>query len=214
MVGVCYAAGAYFARSVTLLTEVGHTLGMDVPDKVMSILVEHFAKSSHRRERTIRTVFGHISNVLLVLGALWMAREGWHGFVHPEHINGSLFVLFALVGMGASVFQLWHYGHSHSDDHHETHQAALLHAKADLVHGGTTIVVGSLVFIFQHPAFFEQLVPTHLLPFWLLGQSVWQRFDPLASLFLATWMIARALYLSVSWEIKRRKINERGLTWW
>ena len=139
--------GAYVTASHALDVDAWHVLGHLVPFAAgfAALSVAHRGGSPQTMERC-----ASLFNVLF-LGAIayWAAWKGVTRLVEPVHIPAFSMLVFAIIGMGGNVFQLYyvHYTrHAHTEAH--TYWGQLWHIVGDLL-GSVAVVVAGILMLWQ-----------------------------------------------------------------
>src|SRR6059036_1622768 len=144
---VAEAVGGWLAHSLALLADAGHMLA-DVAALGLSLVVTSFAQRPVTAERTfgllrLEILAALVNGAALIVIALGIAIEAWRRLQAPAHVQGTVLLIVAGVGLAANAIgaAILHRGHDHSLNQ----RGAYLHIVSDLLGSFGALLAGVII---------------------------------------------------------------------
>src|SRR3989339_3846 len=149
--GIFQIVGGLFSGSLSLLSDALHNLS-----DAMALVISLFAERLSKKENTESKTFGYkraeilaalFNACMLVVVSFFLFKEAFVRFANPYHINSSLMLAIASVGLIAnliSVFLLKSHAHSSLNI-----KAAYLHLFSDFLSSIAIILGAILIYVFK-----------------------------------------------------------------
>ncbi|PYO98763.1 MAG: cation transporter [Gemmatimonadetes bacterium] len=144
---VAEAVGGWFAHSLALLADAGHMLA-DVAALGLSLVVTALAQRPVTAERTfgllrLEILAALVNGAALIVISLGIGFEAYHRLRSPAHVQGTLLLIIAGVGLTANAagVAILHRGHDHSLNQ----RGAYLHIASDLLGSVGAFLAGVII---------------------------------------------------------------------
>ena len=159
MITVVEILGGLLSGSLALLSDAFHNLSDSV-----SIVISYIAQRIATKPETPQRTFGYrraeilsalLNAGLLIVIALFIVIEAVKRFMHPDHVNGDIMTVVAVVGLLANFISagLLHAGSRHSLNI----KATYLHILADGL-SSIGVVITGIILIFWHVKWLDPVV--------------------------------------------------------
>ena len=159
LITVVEILGGLLSGSLALLSDAFHNLS-DSASIVISYIAQRIATKPETPQRTFGYRRAEILSALLNAGlliviALFIVIEAVKRFVHPDHVNGDIMTVVAVVGLLANFISagLLHAGSRHSLNI----KATYLHILADGL-SSIGVVITGIILIFWHVKWLDPVV--------------------------------------------------------
>lgn len=159
LITVVEILGGLFSGSLALLSDAFHNLS-DSASIVISYIAQRIANKPETPQRTFGYRRAEILSALLNAGlliviALFIVIEAAKRFMHPDHVNGDIMTVVAVIGLLANFVSaaLLHSGSCHSLNI----KATYLHILADGL-SSIGVVITGIVLIFWHIPWLDPIV--------------------------------------------------------
>lgn len=159
LITVVEILGGLFSGSLALLSDAFHNLS-DSASIVISYIAQRIANKPETPQRTFGYRRAEILSALLNAGlliviALFIVIEAAKRFMHPDHVNGDIMTVVAVIGLLANFVSaaLLHSGSRHSLNI----KATYLHILADGL-SSIGVVITGIVLIFWHIPWLDPIV--------------------------------------------------------
>lgn len=164
--------GGLLSNSLALLSDAIHNLGDTV-----SIIVAYIANRVGKKSANKRKTFGYkrieilaalFNATTLIVIVVFLLRESWIRYNHPEPVKGLLMFSVALIGLFANLFSVFILkNHSH---HNINIKAAYLHLLGDTI-SSVAVIIGSALIYFFKIYWIDPLI-TVLIGLYILRETV------------------------------------------
>lgn len=152
-------AGGIFSNSLSLMSDAVHNLG-----DTSAVLFAYIAAKISSRKSDLNHTFGYkrveiitalFNAVILIAICLFLLKEAYVRFVHPESVNGGIMVLVAVVGLIANAVSviLLHNNKKGSMNV----RAAYLHLLGDTL-SSVAVVAGGVAIRFWHVTWLDPAI--------------------------------------------------------
>ena len=159
LITVVEILGGLLSGSLALLSDAFHNLSDSV-----SIVISYIAQRIATKPETPQRTFGYrraeilsalLNAGLLIVIALFIVIEAVKRFMHPDHVNGDIMTVVAVVGLLANFISagLLHAGSRHSLNI----KATYLHILADAL-SSIGVVITGIILIFWHVKWLDPVV--------------------------------------------------------
>lgn len=159
LITVVEILGGLLSGSLALLSDAFHNLSDSV-----SIVISYIAQRIATKPETPQRTFGYrraeilsalLNAGLLIVIALFIVIEAVKRFMHPDHVNGDIMTVVAVVGLLANFISagLLHAGSRHSLNI----KATYLHILADGL-SSIGVVITGIILIFWHVKWLDPVV--------------------------------------------------------
>ena len=159
LITVVEILGGLLSGSLALLSDAFHNLS-DSASIVISYIAQRIATKPETPQRTFGYRRAEILSALLNAGlliviALFIVIEAVKRFMHPDHVNGDIMTVVAVVGLLANFISagLLHAGSRHSLNI----KATYLHILADAL-SSIGVVITGIILIFWHVKWLDPVV--------------------------------------------------------
>ncbi|KRM52043.1 CDF family cation diffusion facilitator [Ligilactobacillus araffinosus DSM 20653] len=172
LITVVEILGGLFSGSLALLSDAFHNLS-DSASIVISYIAQRIANKPETPQRTFGYRRAEILSALLNAGlliviALFIVIEAAKRFMHPDHVNGDIMTVVAVIGLLANFVSaaLLHNGSRHSLNI----KATYLHILADGL-SSIGVVITGIVLIFWHITWLDPIVSV-LVAFYIAYEAL------------------------------------------
>ena len=174
--------GGFISGSLALLADAGHML-TDAAALFFALLAMHFARRPPSTRRTfgwlrLTTLAAFVNAIALVVITLFIIREAFVRFSHPQPVAGATMMVIAVAGLLANVLAFWLL-HRGNEEKNLNVRAAALHVLGDLL-GSVGAIIAALIIMF----------------------TGWTPADPILSVLVSL------LVLRSAWALLRESVNE------
>lgn len=172
LITVVEILGGFLSGSLALLSDAFHNLSDSA-----SIIISYIAQRISTKPETPRRTFGYrraeilsafLNAGLLIVIALFIVIEAVKRFMHPDHVNGDIMTVVAVIGLLANFISagLLHAGSRHSLNI----KATYLHILADGL-SSIGVVITGVVLIFWHITWLDPIVSV-LVAFYIAYEAL------------------------------------------
>ncbi|MGB7472903.1 cation diffusion facilitator family transporter [Trichococcus sp.] len=171
MLTIAEGLGGWVSGSLSLLSDALHNL-----NDVLSIVISWFAVKMAEKEHDKKNTFGYrratiiaavINATLLIIMSLFLFREAYFKFIHPEKINALLVIVIAAIGIVLNAVAVYLLHKSSGDDLNM--RAVYLHFLSDALSSVGVMVGGVVIYYFD--AYWIDPLLTVLIGIYILKES-------------------------------------------
>lgn len=151
--------GGLFSGSLALLSDAFHNLGDS-----FSIVLGYVAQLISRRPESRQRTFGYrraeilsalTNGIFLIVVAVFLIIEACRRFAHPQHVNGSIMLWVAIVGLVANFASAWLL---HRGSHESLNiKATYLHVLSDAL-ASFAVIIGAIILMFVNVEWLDPLL--------------------------------------------------------
>ena len=160
LITVVEIIGGLISGSLALLSDAFHNMGDS-----FSIILGYFAQQIGGRPETRKSTYGYrraeilsalTNSLLLVIIAIFLIGEAIQRLSHPQHINGTIMMIVAVVGLVANFLSA---ALLHSGSHDNLNvKATYLHVLSDAL-SSVAVIIGGIILIFVNVPWLDPLLP-------------------------------------------------------
>lgn len=159
LITVVEIIGGLISGSLALLSDAFHNMGDS-----FSIILGYFAQQIGGRPETQKSTYGYrraeilsalTNSLLLVIIAIFLIGEAIQRLSHPQHINGTIMMVVAIVGLVANFLSA---ALLHSGSHDNLNvKATYLHVLSDAL-SSVAVIIGGIILIFVNVPWLDPLL--------------------------------------------------------
>lgn len=159
LITVVEIIGGLISGSLALLSDAFHNMGDS-----FSIILGYFAQQIGGRQETRKSTYGYrraeilsalTNSLLLVIIAIFLIGEAIQRLSHPQHINGTIMMIVAIVGLVANFLSA---ALLHSGSHDNLNvKATYLHVLSDAL-SSVAVIIGGIILIFVNVPWLDPLL--------------------------------------------------------
>lgn len=159
LITVVEIIGGLISGSLALLSDAFHNMGDS-----FSIILGYFAQQIGGRPETRKSTYGYrraeilsalTNSLLLVIIAIFLIGEAIQRLSHPQHINGTIMMIVAVVGLVANFLSA---ALLHSGNHDNLNvKATYLHVLSDAL-SSVAVIIGGIILIFVNVPWLDPLL--------------------------------------------------------
>lgn len=159
LITVVEIIGGLISGSLALLSDAFHNMGDS-----FSIILGYFAQQIGGRPETRKSTYGYrraeilsalTNSLLLVIIAIFLIGEAIQRLSHPQHINGTIMMVVAIVGLVANFLSA---ALLHSGSHDNLNvKATYLHVLSDAL-SSVAVIIGGIILIFVNVPWLDPLL--------------------------------------------------------
>ncbi|WP_283622179.1 cation diffusion facilitator family transporter [Limosilactobacillus avium] len=159
LITVVEIIGGLISGSLALLSDAFHNMGDS-----FSIILGYFAQQIGGRPETRKSTYGYrraeilsalTNSLLLVIIAIFLIGEAIQRLSHPQHINGTIMMIVAVVGLVANFLSA---ALLHSGSHDNLNvKATYLHVLSDAL-SSVAVIIGGIILIFVNVPWLDPLL--------------------------------------------------------
>jgi cobalt-zinc-cadmium efflux system protein len=159
LITVVEIIGGLISGSLALLSDAFHNMGDS-----FSIILGYFAQQIGGRPETRKSTYGYrraeilsalTNSLLLVIIAIFLIGEAIQRLSHPQHINGTIMMIVAIVGLVANFLSA---ALLHSGSHDNLNvKATYLHVLSDAL-SSVAVIIGGIILIFVNVPWLDPLL--------------------------------------------------------
>lgn len=159
LITVVEIIGGLISGSLALLSDAFHNIGDS-----FSIILGYFAQQIGGRPETRKSTYGYrraeilsalTNSLLLVIIAIFLIGEAIQRLSHPQHINGTIMMVVAIVGLVANFLSA---ALLHSGSHDNLNvKATYLHVLSDAL-SSVAVIIGGIILIFVNVPWLDPLL--------------------------------------------------------
>ncbi|QZN92699.1 cation diffusion facilitator family transporter [Limosilactobacillus panis] len=159
LITVVEIIGGLISGSLALLSDAFHNMGDS-----FSIILGYFAQQIGGRPETRKSTYGYrraeilsalTNSLLLVIIVIFLIGEAIQRLSHPQHINGTIMMVVAIVGLVANFLSA---ALLHSGSHDNLNvKATYLHVLSDAL-SSVAVIIGGIILIFVNVPWLDPLL--------------------------------------------------------
>ena len=159
LITVVEIIGGLISGSLALLSDAFHNMGDS-----FSIILGYFAQQIGGRPETRKSTYGYrrseilsalTNSLLLVIIAIFLIGKAIQRLSHPQHINGTIMMVVAIVGLVANFLSA---ALLHSGSHDNLNvKATYLHVLSDAL-SSVAVIIGGIILIFVNVPWLDPLL--------------------------------------------------------
>lgn len=147
-IAIAELAGGLLSNSLALISDAIHNLGDGLALLITYITVIISKKSADQRRtfgyKRIQIMAALFNALTLVIICIFLIREAWIRFIHPEEVKGVGMLIVAAAGLAANAIGVWLLSEFRKGNINI--RAAYLHLMGDTL-SSLAVIVGSLLII-------------------------------------------------------------------
>jgi cobalt-zinc-cadmium efflux system protein len=169
--------GGLYAGSLSLISDALHNLSDGV-----AVIITYISLKLSRRENTAKMTFGYkraeifaalFNSSLLIIISVFLFKEAYLKFIHPEPIKGSVMIAVALIGLLANTLSVLLLRENSRDS--VNIKSAYLHLLSDAL-SSIGVVIGGIMIYFYNITWIDPLL-TVIIGIYVLKESLGILFD-------------------------------------